>query len=253
MFIVMRMLAGGASASVQSVGAGAVADCWDVEERGRAMGIFFLGPICGPLIAPIVGGAIAEPLGWRSTQWALVIYSGALWVTMVFFLPETSGKKHASKTEEITGARFSSRPHNSGRRLEAIWPTLGAPLKVLPLFRFAPISITVYYASITFASHYFLNISIQATFSEAPYDFSTVEVGLMYIPSAIGAALAGLLGGRWMDHIMHRKATYAGRFDAEGRLQFWPQDRVGENAWIAGLLYPLALLCYGWLARYRVF
>ena len=52
MFIVMRLLSGGASASVQAVGAGTVADIWDVSERGRAMGIFYLGPLCGPLIAP---------------------------------------------------------------------------------------------------------------------------------------------------------------------------------------------------------
>jgi len=51
MFIVMRILSGGASASVQAVGAGTIADIWEVKERGRAMGIFYLGPLCGPLIA----------------------------------------------------------------------------------------------------------------------------------------------------------------------------------------------------------
>lgn len=42
MLIVMRMLSGGAAASVQAVGAGTVADVWEVKERGRAMGIFYL-------------------------------------------------------------------------------------------------------------------------------------------------------------------------------------------------------------------
>ena len=58
MLIVMRMLGGGAAASVQAVGAGTIADVWAVRERGRAMGIFYLGPLCGPLFAPIIGGAL---------------------------------------------------------------------------------------------------------------------------------------------------------------------------------------------------
>src|SRR5690349_4818038 len=45
MLIVMRILGGGASASVQAVGAGTIADIWEPSERGRAMGIFYLGPL----------------------------------------------------------------------------------------------------------------------------------------------------------------------------------------------------------------
>lgn len=37
MFVAFRMLGGGASASVQAVGAGTIADIWDTKERGRAM------------------------------------------------------------------------------------------------------------------------------------------------------------------------------------------------------------------------
>ena len=50
MLIVFRMLSGGASASVQAVGAGTVADIWAPHERGRAMGIFYLGPLMGPML-----------------------------------------------------------------------------------------------------------------------------------------------------------------------------------------------------------
>lgn len=72
MFIVMRILSGGASASVQAVGAGTVADLWEPRERGKAMNLFYIGPLCGPLFAPIIGGLLTEGLGWRSTQWCVV-------------------------------------------------------------------------------------------------------------------------------------------------------------------------------------
>ena len=68
MLIVFRVLSGGASASVQSVGAGTVADIWDPKARGKAMGVFQLGPLCGPGLAPVIGGALTQGLGWRSTS-----------------------------------------------------------------------------------------------------------------------------------------------------------------------------------------
>jgi len=75
MFIVMRILSGGASASVQAVGAGTVADLWEPRERGKAMNLFYIGPLCGPLFAPIIGGLLTEGLGWRSTQWYVAVRS----------------------------------------------------------------------------------------------------------------------------------------------------------------------------------
>lgn len=83
MLIVMRMFAGGAAASVQAVGAGTIADIWAVQERGRAMGIFYLGPLCGPLLAPILGGIVGQAWNWRATQWALAIYGGKLEAFMI--------------------------------------------------------------------------------------------------------------------------------------------------------------------------
>lgn len=90
MLIVMRILGGGAAASVQAVGAGTIADIWEVKERGRAMGIFYLGPLCGPLLGPVVGGALAQRFGWRSAQWFLAIYGGVLLIFIFFALPEVS-------------------------------------------------------------------------------------------------------------------------------------------------------------------
>ena len=76
MLVTMRMLSGGGAASVQAVGAGTIADLFESRERGKAMGIFYLGPLCGPLFAPILGGIVGERWNWRATQWVLVIYGG---------------------------------------------------------------------------------------------------------------------------------------------------------------------------------
>jgi MFS family permease len=61
--IVFRLLMSGAAGSVQSVGSGTIADFWEPKERGKAMGIFMLGPLCGPGLAPIIGGALTQAFG----------------------------------------------------------------------------------------------------------------------------------------------------------------------------------------------
>ena len=256
MFIGMRLLAGGACASVQAVGAGTIADLWEPQERGKAVGIFSLGPMLGPLVAPIIGGALTIQWNWRSTQWFLVIYGFVIWVAMIFLLPETSTKLKMSRQEEEEEDSIS---HNLSiftkaacKAKQVAW-LIVSPVASVKLLVFMPILITVYYTSITFASNYLLNISIQTVFSSPPYQWSTLIVGLAYIPSSLGAVLGAIIGGRWTDYCMKRAAYKAGRVDGDGKLVFYPEDRISENALVASIMYPAALLWWGWSADKHVF
>ncbi|PPJ51024.1 hypothetical protein CBER1_07833 [Cercospora berteroae] len=232
MLIVFRILTGGAAAAVQAVGSGTVADLWEPKERGKAMGVFFLGPLCGPGIAPVIGGILAQELGWRSTLWALVIFGGVLFLCIVFLLPETVARREKVKKSVI--ARFTD------------------PVKTLGLLRHPPILVTVYSGGLSFAAIYVINIAIQADYGEAPYNFDVLIVGLLYLAPMLGYAVASQTGGRWIDYLMKRGAARADRYDAEGKPIFLPEDRMQENIWIAAALYPAAMIWYGWVTQYGV-
>ncbi|KAF2087686.1 MFS general substrate transporter [Saccharata proteae CBS 121410] len=292
MLIVMRVLSGGASASVQAVGAGTIADIWEVKERGRAMGIFYLGPLCGPLLAPIIGGVLTEGLGWRSTQWFLVVYGAVVWLFVCFMLPETLRKKRdagtvaekdetadpitagLSTSEEIevaasgleapipihihdkppTPTPLALTPTRTAHSLSLLRRCLLDPLYIILYLRFPAVLVVVSYATIAFGSLYVLNISVQSSFADPPYNFSTLIVGLLYIPNSLGYVLASLLGGRWIDAIMKREARRKGRYDAQtGELVFRPEDRMRENAWTGALVFPVALVWYGWSVERGLF
>ncbi|KAL9058123.1 MAG: hypothetical protein Q9206_002060 [Seirophora lacunosa] len=240
--------------------AGTIADIWEVKERGNAMSIFYLGPLCGPLLAPIIGGVLAQRWGWRSTQWFQALYGGVILIFLVFALPETlkvanppvddTDKEAASLRPGL--ARISSRQkvqQASRKWTKMLKRWFIDPLRIIFYLRFPAVSITVYYASITFAILYMLNISLQDTFSKPPYSFSTIQVGLVYIPNSLGYLLTSLFGGKWTDRIMAREAKKAGRYDEHGKLVYRPEDRMRENAWIAAFLYPAALIWYGWAAE----
>ncbi|KAI2730396.1 hypothetical protein DTO013E5_7152 [Penicillium roqueforti] len=263
MLVVMRMLSGGASASVQAVGAGTIADLWEPRERGRAMGIFYLGPLCGPLFAPIIGGLLAQRWGWRSTLWFLSAFGAITLIFILFALPETLAvhKPVLAELEEEDLhidrplSRVSSQQivRSTARYLKTLKMVFIDPLKIILYLRFLPVLLSVYYASIAFGSLYVLNISVEHTFKEEPYNFSTIIVGLLYIPNSLGYMVSSIFGGKWMDSIMHREARKANRYDEKGRLVLRPEDRMRENAWLGAFMYPAALIWYGWAAERGVF
>jgi multidrug resistance protein len=264
MLIVMRMLSGGASASVQAVGAGTIADLWEVRERGRAMGIFYLGPLCGPLLAPVVGGVLAQRWGWRSTMWFSAAYGAVTLIFVLVSLPETLvlQKPVLSQVDEEDGApgtrplsRVSTQQMAKAttRYLKMLKVVFIDPLKIILYLQYIPVLLSVYYASIAFGSLYVLNVSVENSFGRAPYNYTTIIVGLLYIPNSVGYFAASLFGGRWMDSIMQREARKANRYDEKGRLVFRPEDRMRENAWLGAFLYPAALIWYGWTVEKGVF
>lgn len=244
MLIVFRILTGGASASVQAVGAGTVADIWEPKQRGRAMGVFFMGPLCGPGLAPVIGGALAQGLGWRSTLWFLVIFGGVLFLLIVLLLPETLKRKPA--VDHTAGGGEPGRaPLPAAARIVKKFID---PFKVLALLRHPPIFISVFSAATAFSALYVVNISVQSVFEKRPYNFTTIEVGLLYLAPTLGYAVSSLLGGRWVDYIMVREAKKKGRYDEDGKPIYLPEDRIKENIWLAATLYPASLIWYGWSA-----
>lgn len=255
MLIVFRLLAGGASASVQVVGAGTIADIWEPQERGRAMGFFYLGPLLGPLIAPILGGVLTQKLGWRATMWFLAIYGVVVLFMLCFLLPETLarrerdgtalGNQDLSRISTTESAKLKTKKFATQAKHYLI-----DPLKVLSLLRFPPVLLTVLIAAIAFGALFVMNIAVQQGFTKEPYNFDQLTVGLTYLAPGSGYFLASLFGGRWIDKIMAREARKAGRYDNNGKLVYLPEDRMKENAWIANTVYPLSLLWFGWSQYY---
>lgn len=64
-FLAFRFLNGVAASGPGTVGAGTIADVMPPEQRGRALGIFSVGPLLGPVLGPIMGGFVSQKLDWR--------------------------------------------------------------------------------------------------------------------------------------------------------------------------------------------
>lgn len=66
-----------------------ISDIFHPSERGRAMGAAAIPFLVGPVVGPLIGGGLAQALGWRSTFAALAIFSAAAAAAQLLFLEET--------------------------------------------------------------------------------------------------------------------------------------------------------------------
>ncbi|KAG1831189.1 major facilitator superfamily domain-containing protein [Suillus subalutaceus] len=198
LLMVLRCLQAVGSASTLTIGAGIIADIATLAERGGFFGIFTMGPQVGPAIGTVVGGALADKLGWRSIFWFLCISSSALGVR---FLPETlrsivgngsvfppiqyhpllplMGRCHKDSEVECPPARKS---HNPFR--------LFAYVDVLNLLAFNGIQYAVFTAILA---------TISSLFEENYPHLTETDIGICHLAPGGGLALGAMFSGKLMD------------------------------------------------------
>ena len=73
MLMAFRLLMGLAGVVPVTIGSGSIADIMPIEQRGRAMSAWALGPLLGPCVGPVAGGYLIEAAGWRWVYWLIII------------------------------------------------------------------------------------------------------------------------------------------------------------------------------------
>jgi MFS family permease len=86
----------------------------------------------GPVTGPLIGGFAAQYLGWRWTNWLVLIFGGVAWI-MCACIKETYApallKKKAAKLRKETGddrwwCRYDQKlSSKSGKSLISVWKT----------------------------------------------------------------------------------------------------------------------------------
>lgn len=62
--IAMRFLAGVGGSACLTIGTGVIADMFVPAQRGKAVAIYSMGILFGPILGPLCGGFIAQQIGW---------------------------------------------------------------------------------------------------------------------------------------------------------------------------------------------
>ncbi|KAG1115396.1 hypothetical protein G6F42_013948 [Rhizopus arrhizus] len=252
----MRILQAVGISSAWAIGAGSVADIYDVHERGNALGIYFTGQFAGPLFGPIFGGYLVERWGWRSVFWLLFVFGCILLALVVFAMEETYreesiwGKESKaisdSKNEDVGNEKQPSLVLNdeqqqvdTSEQNTMTEVKMMNPFASLALLRHPFVLIFSMATGFAFGGMFAIENMLPELYTSV-YGLSSGIIGLTFISPGVGEVFGSLFCGKLSDYFLNRAKAKRGG-DAI------PEDRLAPNVWPAAfILNPLSFFLWGW-------
>ncbi|KAJ1728566.1 hypothetical protein LPJ61_003969 [Coemansia biformis] len=245
--IASRIVQSAGASAVQGAGAGTISDVFPREQRGTALGIYYLGPLFGPCLGPLIGGYIGQNVGWRWVFWVLVIWGGVMILLAVFVLPETHRR--------IVAKRYVIQQLH-------IPPKLGLkdnnPLLDIATVRYPVIALTMFHYAMLFGT-YFTNATVQPLAYDKVYGLSQGTSGLCFLASGVGC-LIGSTGGGYITDVLLRRcrrrsqpaepaSEEAGEAsEPTSTAQVPAEARLGAM-WIGSAVFLCGIIICGWLVE----
>ena len=236
--IILRALQGlfvsSALVSTQAI----IADVFAPAERGAAMGAYLAPVLFGSVVAPIVGGGIAQAFGWRSTFMLLAALAAPLILLALTFLRHETHHwfarrrlRAAAKAVTATApppARLEDGASAAAAAVAAdddddTRPKLLRPWQSLALA--VDPELAPYYAAVctSFAAMLTSMIVLPLALARPPYAFPSGIVGAAYLPFGVATLLGTVAGGVVSDWSLRRHGGPGGR-RVDGRMTAlqWP-------------------------------
>ncbi|MCJ1291229.1 hypothetical protein MMC34_002772 [Xylographa carneopallida] len=260
----LRCLQSSGSSGTIALGNGVAADVTTHAERGITMGLVAAGPMIGPALGPVLGGILSQFLGWRSIFWFLTILAVVFFSTFLVSFPETGRNVVANGSVRPQDWNMSllqylrTRKTQPTQEEEIIRNELRAsrklrfpnPLKTISIIMEKDVAPILFYNAIVYTAFYDVTTSIPSLFAEI-YGFSSLQIGLSFLPFGIGCLLASIITGKLMDFNYHRLAKSVNLHVDRKRgdnLRKHPIEKariqVAEPLICLG---SVTLLCYGWV------
>ncbi|KAK1529080.1 major facilitator superfamily transporter [Colletotrichum costaricense] len=188
---------GGLSSAGGSVTLGMIADLFESDKQQYAVAYVVFSSVGGSVLGPIVGGFTEEYLHWRWSIWVQLIFGVAVQAVHALTVPETR--------TTIMMNRIAKRRRKEGN------PNIWGPDELVPFKdRFSAKEVITTWIrpfKMFLTEPIVLVLSLLSGFSDAlifmfiqsfvlvygQWNFTTVQVGLAFIPIGIGYVLAWLL------------------------------------------------------------
>lgn len=236
--IVARFL-GGLFTAGGSVTLGMVADLWEPDEQQFAVAFVVLSSVGGTSVGPFIGGFIQQYLAVEWNFWIQLIFGGAVQLAHFLIVPETrstilldreakrrrkNGETNIYGPNEVRPERFSM------REISLYW--------LRPFEMFVREPIVLFLSLLSGFSDMLIFIfteSFQLVYAQ--WNFSTVQIGLAFIPINIGYLMAYLI---FMPRFYWEKKRRVRDPDALS-----PESRLWLLLWLAPL-ETLGLFGFAW-------
>jgi multidrug resistance protein len=251
--LAFRFLSGIGGSAPLAIGGGVLGDLFRPEERGKAMGLYSLGPLLGPAVGPIVGSWVAQYSTWRWIFWAssaadFLIMVAGIWKMRECYAPYLLHKKAKALRKQTGNPAYFAQ--GEGDVNQPIWKKIA---KVMGrafgmLFTQPIVQVMSVYMAFSYGVLY-LGLSTLAHLFSAPrpdgYGQSLGISGLHYLSLGLGFFFGAPICGKSSDKMYQ----YFKSKDPRG--QGKPEYRMPIVIPFS-FLVPIGLLIYGWSAQYFV-
>lgn len=262
-----------------------ISDCWAPEERGKAVGIYSLAPLLGPVIGPLAGGFIAENTTWRWVFYATTITAVVIQFAGVYHLPESHHtiilqKRRNRLAKETGNQNLYIAKDKQETLLRSIASSMARPTRLLAT---QPIvQLIALYMGYLFGLFYLILSTFPTLYREV-YGQGLGVGGLHYISLGVGFTLGAQVNAQITDRLYkkltakhHLKLQRVKEMDsgcncscschkAHGSKppvmapamppgmpkKGQPEFRI-PSMFVGSLLIPVGLFWYGWSAQARL-
>nr|RBR02377.1 hypothetical protein FVER53263_09064 [Fusarium verticillioides] len=269
----LRCLQSAGSASTVALCFAVVADVVTSAERGQYIGLTAVPSVLGPSLGPIIGGVLAEFLGWRSIFWFLAIFAGVAIALLALFYPETcreivgdgsikaplmyrsvwqilASRRKRSESEKNGLSRQGSRA-STVKKFKFKFPNVLD--SILMLFE-KETGFLLGFSSICFAGFYCIATAMPTLFKEI-YGYNELEIGLTFLPLAAGSVIAAFIVGSLTNRNFKRHCEKQGipyERSKQQDLSGFPIERARlEIGFPLLMLAAATLVCWGWAVHAR--
>ncbi|GAM84947.1 hypothetical protein ANO11243_029500 [Dothideomycetidae sp. 11243] len=230
--LVLRCMQSSGSSGTIALGSGVVADVADAAERGVWMGFNTAGSNIAPALGPVIGGLLAEFLGWRWIFWFLTIIASTYIIVFGTFFPETNRSIVGNGSIPTTGLNRSvidllrtrnlaasqaddcQNPEVAQSQKQQQMPErrplrFPNPLNGLKLLGEKDIGLLLIVNALLFSLWYCVLSTTPYLFAKL-YQFDQLQIGLCYLPLGVGAMCAPVINGKLLDWNFRRTAARIG-------------------------------------------
>ena len=235
---------GGLSSAGGSVTLGMIADMWESDHQQYAVAFVVFSSVGGSVLGPVIGGFVEANLQWRWTIWIQLIFGVFVQALHFLLVPETrttimmdriAKKRRKNDPNANVWGPDELEPFKERFSVKEILVTWTRPFK---MFATEPIVLTL--SLLSGFSDALIFMFIQSfTLVYKQWNFSTVEIGLSFLPILVGYFIA------WFSFIPVISRNIKKRHDNPDDEKAQYESRLWWLLYTAPCL-PIGLIGFAW-------
>lgn len=243
--IVLRFLQGFFGSPCLATGGATLQDLYSIIKLPYVLSLWAFAATCGPALGPVISGFSVTAKNWHWSQWEMLWLNGPVFLSLFFFLPETSSNtillRRAARLRALTGdARLKSQSEIDQAKMtsreiatEALW----RPFQLVLLD--PSIAFTAVYTALVYGIFYSFFEAFPLVY-EVMYHFNLGEMGLTFLAVTAGVIIAIAAYWTYIARVVEPEIRRNGLGAPERRL---------IPALIVTWFVPAGLFLFGWTSN----